>query len=327
MAIIRIKRTILLLATAVFAVLLTGGATAAQGTDTTPPETTLLSSWERPNPYDWHSSATFGFISNKSGAAFECKLDEGNFEACTSPKSYFPLGESRHFFAVRAIDTAGNVDPTPAEYSWEIDRTYPVMSWTEKPGREVYSWLSVTNDTTPTWAYTFSDKNLMDGDPTCRLYNDTNQRDVLTTQPCPSPTTPPSELADGVYYFWVKQSDKAYNETEGWLYVEVDTAAPKFVKGNPTGRRVSRYTNVVVRFNDDIYGSERFVNIYKKGSRTPLAVAYRRNYGRTVEIDPKGDLKKDTWYTVKVAPGVNDGANNLKVPKTWSFKTRRCEGC
>ena len=33
-------------------------------------------------------------------------------------------------------------------------------------------------------------------------------------------------------------------------------------------------------------------------------------------------LARGTWYTVKVTTGVNDGANNLEAPKTWSFKTR-----
>ena len=39
------------------------------------------------------------------------------------------------------------------------------------------------------------------------------------------------------------------------------------------------------------------------------------------EIDVNNWLRRDTWYTVKVTTGVNDGVNNLEARETWSFKT------
>jgi hypothetical protein len=68
----------------------------------------------------------------------------------------------------------------------------------------------------------------------------------------------------------------------------------------------------------------KIVNVYRKGSNTPLAVyRYAHSYGdEEIELDPKNTLKRDTWYTVKVGTGVTDGANNLEAPKTWSFKTK-----
>ncbi|MDP8901130.1 MAG: Ig-like domain-containing protein [Actinomycetota bacterium] len=98
--------------------------------------------------------------------------------------------------------------------------------------------------------------------------------------------------------------------------------APKFVSGTPTGGRVSRYADVTVIFDDNIYGSKKFVNVYKRGSNTPLPVSYRDEYGKKIVISMKAAFRRDTWYTVKVGTGVNDGANNLEAPKTWSFKTR-----
>ena len=42
------------------------------------------------------------------------------------PQTYTDLGAGRHTFEVRAVDEAGNVDPTPASYAWTIvDETPP----------------------------------------------------------------------------------------------------------------------------------------------------------------------------------------------------------
>ena len=46
------------------------------------------------------------------------------FEPCTSPKTVM-WPEGAHTFAVRARDAAGNLDPTPAEQTFTIDRTGP----------------------------------------------------------------------------------------------------------------------------------------------------------------------------------------------------------
>jgi hypothetical protein len=229
---------------------------------------------------------------------------------------------------VKAKDAAGNVDPTPAEYSWEIDLTDPVSTWTERPGRRMGYGDWVTNDATPTWAWSFSDKNLVKGDSQCVLYDTTTSawEVVVSEQPCPSPFTLPYALADSEYIFRLYHYDKADNTGYADQYFEVDTVAPKFVSGRPTGESVSRYADVVVKFDDAIYShhSAKFVNIYQKGSTTPLAV-YRYFYNgdyHTIEIDPKNRLQRDTRYTVKVTTGVNDGANKLTTGKAWAFKTR-----
>jgi hypothetical protein len=54
-------------------------------------------------------------------AGFECKLDGGSFQPCTSPKSV-KVKKGTHTFQVRAIDDAGNVDPTPATGSWKVKK-------------------------------------------------------------------------------------------------------------------------------------------------------------------------------------------------------------
>jgi hypothetical protein len=79
------------------------------------------------------SSATFQFSSSEPDSTFECKLDTGAFEACTSPKDYTGLSEGSHTFTVKATDPAGNTDQTPDSRTWTIDTTAPAASITAGP--------------------------------------------------------------------------------------------------------------------------------------------------------------------------------------------------
>jgi hypothetical protein len=45
------------------------------------------------------------------------------FAGCASPKSYTDLSEGSHALKVRATDTAGNSDATPASRTWTVDTT------------------------------------------------------------------------------------------------------------------------------------------------------------------------------------------------------------
>jgi hypothetical protein len=90
--------------------------------DTTSPDTMIDSN--PPDPSN-SSSAAFTFSASEPGSTFECDLDNGGFAACTSPQTYTNLPDGPHTFQVRAIDAAGNVDPTPAQYTWTIDLPAP----------------------------------------------------------------------------------------------------------------------------------------------------------------------------------------------------------
>lgn len=91
--------------------------------DTTPPETTITS--EPANGQVGETAPAYEFTSNEPGSRFECRAYDPTsppqftaarmFNACTSPyriAEAIPEGEAR-LFEVRAIDAAGNVDPTP----------------------------------------------------------------------------------------------------------------------------------------------------------------------------------------------------------------------
>jgi hypothetical protein len=65
--------------------------------------------------------ASFAFTSSEPGSTFECSLDGASFAACGSPLE-LKAGKGKHVFEVRAVDAAGNVDPTPAAQRWKVKK-------------------------------------------------------------------------------------------------------------------------------------------------------------------------------------------------------------
>jgi len=101
--------------------------------DRTPPDTPITSG---PRAFGNDSTPTFEFTSTEPGSSFQCSLDGGPFLPCTSPFTTPRLSGGRHTFAVRAIDAAGNADPTPTVYIFEIAVKLSELS-TPALGREV----------------------------------------------------------------------------------------------------------------------------------------------------------------------------------------------
>src|SRR5919112_590655 len=96
--------------------------TSGAGTDTTPPESTIVSG---PSGTVSSTSASFTFTSSEAGSTFECRLDGGAYGSCTSPVSYASLSDGSHTFEVRATDAAGKTEATPASRTWMVDATAP----------------------------------------------------------------------------------------------------------------------------------------------------------------------------------------------------------
>jgi hypothetical protein len=93
-------------------------------TDELPPETALDGT---PNSTTGSLVATFEFSGsdNLSPVTFECSVDGGSYVSCASPFSTSTLSVGSHTFAVRAVDALGNIDLTPASYSWTIESGLP----------------------------------------------------------------------------------------------------------------------------------------------------------------------------------------------------------
>ncbi len=66
--------------------------------------------------------AKFTFGTDEAGSSFECKLDRKPFKPCRSPfKHKVKIG--RHLFKVRAVNTDGVPDLTPAKFRWRVLRS------------------------------------------------------------------------------------------------------------------------------------------------------------------------------------------------------------
>jgi len=87
--------------------------------DADPPETTIASG---PPDKTKKKSATFEVTSNEPASTFECRLDDDfGFGPCNSPVTV-KVDKGKHTFQVRAMDAAGNVDPTPASDGWRVKK-------------------------------------------------------------------------------------------------------------------------------------------------------------------------------------------------------------
>jgi hypothetical protein len=75
------------------------------------------------------TSASFTFSSIDAGAAplarFECSVDGAPFATCTSPDGVAGFAVQQHTFAVRAVDSLGNVQSPATTFAWTITTPPP----------------------------------------------------------------------------------------------------------------------------------------------------------------------------------------------------------
>ena len=82
--------------------------------------------------------AGFAFASDEVGASYLCALDPATtppeaWEPCDATLLVTGLTDGTHTLWVAAVDGAGNVDPTPATYTWLVDTIAPDTEITSGP--------------------------------------------------------------------------------------------------------------------------------------------------------------------------------------------------
>jgi hypothetical protein len=183
--------------------------------DTTPPDTTIDAG---PSGLTADSTPTFSFSASEA-ATFQCRIDAGAFAACTSPHTTATLTDGAHTIAVRAIDAAGNTDPSPASRSFTVDTTAPQTTINSGP-------TGPTADPTPTFAFSASAAAGFQ----CRI-------DAGAYAACTSPHTT-ATLTDGAHTIAVRAIDAAGNTdpTPATRSFTVDTTAPQTtIDSGPSG--------------------------------------------------------------------------------------------
>jgi large repetitive protein len=176
--------------------------------DTSAPQTTIGSG---PPALTNQTGASFSFSSSEAGSSFECSLDGAPFVACASPENYSGLAEGAHDFRVRATDSAGNTDGSPASYGWTVDLSAPQTTITSGPS-------DPTSSASASFAFSSSEAG---SSFECSL-------DGAPFGACSSPQ-PYSGLAEGAHSFEVRATDLAGNTdaTPASYAWTVDLSAPE----------------------------------------------------------------------------------------------------
>jgi large repetitive protein len=201
--------------------------------DTTPPVTTIGPTTPAPNTSA--TAATFDLGSNEPGSTFECRLDGGAYTACTTPQTYTALADGSHIFEARATDPAGNVDTSPATYTWKIDNVVPSVPPLVSPAD-----ATLTN-ALPQLRARFDDATAGGDTGTLQFQLCSSSAPAGTAcAPVVQSTTSgglasggtgswtPAALADGTYNWQVRAQDTAGN-LSGWSATrsfQIDTAVP-----------------------------------------------------------------------------------------------------
>ncbi len=196
-------------------------AVATWTVDTSAPDTQISS---QPPALSSSAKATFAFSGNDGSGSgvtgYQCRIDstqEAAWGACSSPKEYTGLADGAHSFEVRAIDKAGNVDASPAAFSWTVDTTAPQVQIESKPP-------SLSASSSATLSFSGSDSGSGVASYQCRRDSEA----VGAWEACTSPETY-NALAEGSHTFEVRAIDGAGNVTQSpasytWT---IDTTAPQ----------------------------------------------------------------------------------------------------
>src|SRR5207248_822 len=187
----------------------------------------------KPTSLTASSAASFTFSASLPNVSFTCALDSNPPAACASTVSYSGLADGSHALVIRASDPNGNAAST--SYSWTVDATPPVVSFTGVP--------SVTT-TARSGSFSFS-SNESGSTYECAF-------DLNSFSACSSPKLF-SGLLPGKHSFSVRTTDRAGNSSTAadvWT-IEADTTAPVIaITSSPSGTTTSRVASVFFRSDD-----------------------------------------------------------------------------
>jgi len=106
--------------------------------DSTLPETEIIA---KPPALTNQNQAIFSFSSNEDGSTFQCRLNNQDWQNCSSRFTYTNLSDGLFSFQVKAIDPASNEDQSPAQYAWTVDTSIasPLLSLADNSNSGLYT--------------------------------------------------------------------------------------------------------------------------------------------------------------------------------------------
>jgi hypothetical protein len=234
------------------------------------------------------ASFRFGGRDNLTATAnlrFECSLDGAPFAACSSPQIYTTLLNGSHTFQVRALDSQGNADPSPASYTWEVinsnvvaDTIAPSSAATVTPTPNSAGW----NNGPVTVQWNWSD----------------NQGGVgIDSNAC---TTSTSSSGEGIQTLTASCTDLAGNSAQASQVVRIDSIAPTTAA---SATRSGTQATVTLTASDTGSGV--------------AATSYRINGGPSQSYSGPFVLSGTGNYTITFAS--SDVAGNVEATRSFSI--------
>jgi len=203
-------------------------------------------------------AASINFTSPQIAASFECKLDSGVWTVCSAPAVVSSLADGAHTFSVRAKDSLGTLDTTPAVTSWTVDSVSPETVISSGP-------ISLTRLTGASFGFSSVEPGATFS---CRL-------DAASWTPCTTPASY-STIPMGGHTFEVLARDLAGNSdptpaTWNWTVTAGDIRV--LVDGQPA----SYFTSMASAFSSFPAGS------------TPVLSLQALIYGEAIDINRCGE--------------------------------------
>ena len=244
--------------------------------DATPPGQPNLT---QPLPNATSSTSQSIPFTGEAGATFECRLNGGEWDACTSPFATGALPDGRQRFEVRQTDEAGNTG-SARSFEWLIKTTKPAPPTINGAPK------GTVRAKTATMTFTGESGARIE----CRLNGG-------AWAPCPSPMSV-TGLAEGTNRMEARQVDLAGNESDvvGLIWT-VDTVAPR-LKGAVRASR-SKKASVIRSAFDPKAGKPARIewSTSKKRPSAGAAPANARTVTWKASITVRGAAKV-TWVRV-----------------------------
>ncbi len=185
-------------------------------TRSAPPQTTIDSGPGSAST-TYNGDPSFSFSSSEPNSTFECNLDSGSWDPCTSPESYSGLANGEHTFSVRAIDRAGNVDASPETRRW---RVWECSGKQIVPGDDLDAIVNADSSTVATTFCIHGGTYAIDHTINVRTGDKLLGEEGATTThgPATYPTDPPVKITNGANLTRLIQAE-GKNVTLKWLDV------------------------------------------------------------------------------------------------------------